>query len=142
MEKNKSPHPLIRPCAENEGDHIFGKLIEYNSQYITEYEKLEYCITDQEGTLIAGIVANRCNQLLTIEYLWVDPAQRKRGLGRQLMVHMEAVASEKKARIILLATFSFQAPGFYKKLGYEQFGTIKNCINGHDDCFFKKELYS
>ncbi|MEA4884562.1 MAG: hypothetical protein VB144_13075 [Clostridia bacterium] len=42
--------------------------------------------------------------------------------------------------MIWLNTFGFQAPGFYAKLGYEQFGMLEKCLNGSSQHFFRKCL--
>jgi hypothetical protein len=39
-----------------------------------------------------------------------------------------------------LDTFSFQAPDFYKKLGYEVFGELQDFPHGHQRYFMKKRL--
>jgi len=53
---------------------------------------------------------------------------------------MESIAVDKKCKLIYLNTFGFQAPEFYKKMGYELFGLLEECINGYNQYFFKKEL--
>jgi GNAT superfamily N-acetyltransferase len=49
---------------------------------------------------------------------------RGRGVGRELMAQAEARAVERGCHAAWLDTFSFQARGFYEKLGYEEFGTL------------------
>lgn len=39
-----------------------------------------------------------------------------------------------------LDTFSFQAPGFYRKLGVSEFGHIADYPSGHQRHFFQKCL--
>ncbi|MGH8409424.1 MAG: GNAT family N-acetyltransferase, partial [Pseudomonas sp.] len=47
---------------------------------------------------------------------------------------------EKGCAGIWLDTFSFQAPGFYRKLGFSEFGHIAEYPPGHTRHFFQKHL--
>lgn len=53
---------------------------------------------------------------------------------------MEDFAVEKGCRFIYLDTFSFQAPGFYKKNGYEIFGMLEDHPKGFNQYFLHKKL--
>jgi hypothetical protein len=53
---------------------------------------------------------------------------------------MEAAALEKGCRLIFLDSFSFQAPEFYKKNGFEVFGKIEDHPKGYDQYFLIKRL--
>ncbi|MEJ2118497.1 MAG: GNAT family N-acetyltransferase [Alphaproteobacteria bacterium] len=77
---------------------------------------------------------------LYIDLLWVGEAFRKRGVGRELMRLAEAEARAKKVTGIYLWTQSWQAPGFYTKLGYEQFVELKDFPPGHTRIGFCKYL--
>ena len=52
----------------------------------------------------------------------------------------EAEARQRGAQNAYLDTFSFQAPDFYKKLGYQVFGELPDFPTGHQRYFLKKEL--
>ena len=43
-------------------------------------------------------------------------------------------------RGIWLDTFTFQAPGFYTKCGFKQFGRIPDHPPGHDRVFYVKRF--
>jgi ribosomal protein S18 acetylase RimI-like enzyme len=75
-----------------------------------------------------------------VAVLAVDEALRGQGWGEQLMAHAEAWAIENKCSGIWLDTFSFQAPKFYKKLGFSEFGSLPNFPGDQTRHFFKKEL--
>lgn len=53
---------------------------------------------------------------------------------------MEQAALEKGCTFIYLDTFSFQAPAFYEKHGYEVFGTLDNFSEGVKQYFLQKRL--
>jgi GNAT superfamily N-acetyltransferase len=53
-----------------------------------------------------------------VEEIMVNPAHRRRGVGRRLMERMEEWAKEKECKLIALATR--RAAHFYAALGYEE----------------------
>ncbi len=53
-----------------------------------------------------------------IEEIMVADDARRRGVGRQLMAHVEAWAQSRNAKLIALATR--RAAPFYRSLGYEE----------------------
>src|ERR1700746_4066923 len=76
----------------------------------------------REGTRIAaGLAGDTYCGWLFVKYLWVSDGLRGRGVGRELMGRAEALARERGCHSAWLDTFSFQARGFYEKLGYKEF---------------------
>lgn len=59
-----------------------------------------------------------------INYLWVDESMRGKKIGKDLLHFAESLAIDKNCTVIYLETFSFQAPEFYKKYGFEVFGKL------------------
>ena len=64
---------------------------------------------------------------------------RGRGVGRELMDRAEVRARERGCHSAWLDTFSFQARGFYEKLGYEEFGQLDYPPDHHRH-FMQKRL--
>jgi ribosomal protein S18 acetylase RimI-like enzyme len=56
------------------------------------------------------------------------------------MAEAERIAIDRQCEGIWLDTFSFQAPGFYAKLGFERFGLIKDFPPGQSRHFLMKRL--
>ncbi|MEG0773777.1 GNAT family N-acetyltransferase [Clostridium sp.] len=137
---NEEKGIALHSCNEEDMEFIHNKLIKHNLNYITDYEDFGYNIKDENGDIIAGIVASRENQCLTIDYLWVDESYRGSGFGSKLLNFIESIAEKKGVVTIYLNTFGFQAPEFYLKMGYENFGVLENCINGYSQYFFRKML--
>ncbi|MEK5057997.1 GNAT family N-acetyltransferase [Paenibacillus sp. FSL H7-0326] len=78
---------------------------------------------------------------LEIDILWIDQKHRKNGHGSSLLSEIERIARAKKqCTFIKLNTFSFQAPGFYEKHGYQIIATIHDAPRGHKHYYFLKEL--
>jgi len=65
---------------------------------------------------------------------------RGAGLGRRLIKQAEEEAVRRGCRGVWLDTFSWQARGFYEKLGYSVFGTIDDYPPGHQRFFLKKVI--
>jgi GNAT superfamily N-acetyltransferase len=130
----------IKSCDEEKANYIHRRLQEYNSQYITDCEDLSYCIENENGECIAGIVASRDMDCITVDYLFVDDAYRKNGYGSKLLTYLEEQAIRLDVKRIILNTFGFQAPAFYEKNGYQLFGKIEPCFSDYGQYFFKKEL--
>lgn len=70
------------------------------------------------GEIVGGAVGRTWGECCELQQLWVDPAYRRRGVGSKLVRLFEARAAERGCRTFYLDTFSFQAPAFYRKLGY------------------------
>ena len=60
--------------------------------------------------------------------------------GRRLMRRAEAIARRAGKQLIFLNSYSFQAPGFYRKLGFRSFGRIRDYPRGESRIFFVKNL--
>lgn len=77
---------------------------------------------------------------LEISVLWVDEALRRHGIGRQLMHMAETQARQRERRFAKLSTASYQAPGFYQKLGYRLYGTLEDFPRGDTAYYYWKAL--
>jgi GNAT superfamily N-acetyltransferase len=77
-----------------------------------------------EGEVVAGLAGETYCGWLFIRYLWVSEDLRRCGVGRELMARAEARARDRGCHSAWVDTFSFQAPLFYQKLGYEEFGRL------------------
>ena len=77
---------------------------------------------------------------MKIDFFWIEENIRKRGYGKKLLTEMEKLAKEKGCDIIEVDTFSFQAPDFYIKNGYEVIGIAENVPRGHKHYYLYKNL--
>jgi len=92
-----------------------------------------------EGEVVAGLAGETYCGWFFIRYLWVSEGLRGRGVGRELMAQAEARARDRGCHAAWLDTFSFQAPRFYQKLGYEEFGRL-DYPPDHQRHFLRKRL--
>lgn len=70
------------------------------------------------GELVGGLVGGAYLGWLHIQAVWLPEACRGQGYGAQLMSMAHEEAIRLNCSQVFLETFSFQALGFYEKLGY------------------------
>ena len=95
---------------------------------------------DATGERLGGLWGQIYYGWLFVELLYAPEQNRGQGLGSRLLAQAEKIARAKGCHAVWLDTFSFQAPGFYRKLGYEPFGTLADYPNGRSRLFFQKPL--
>ena len=77
---------------------------------------------------------------LHVDNLVVRPDCRKQGIGAALMRRAEEIAAKAGCTGVHLDTMSFQALGFYERLGYTEFGRIDGCAGGATRHYLHKPL--
>jgi GNAT superfamily N-acetyltransferase len=75
-----------------------------------------------DGSRTGGLYGWVWGSTCYVRYLFVAESLRKQGQGTRLMRAVEAEARARNCRQIVLETHSFQAPGFYRKLGFDELG--------------------
>lgn len=135
----------IVSANEEESQFISDSLRDYNTRFVALDPDVKTVsnrkAVDESGKVIAGILCHRyMNTILYVDILWVDDDHRGMGLGSRLLCELEEDAKEKGITLIHLDTFDFQARGFYEKHGYELFGTLEDCPQGHRHYYLKKSL--
>ncbi len=94
----------------------------------------------QRGKIVAGLAAETFFGWMFVSLLWVSERYRGKGFGVSLITAAEAEARNRGVRHVYLDSFSFQAPPFYAKLGYREFGRLKEFPAGHDRVWMTKAL--
>ncbi len=131
VEKNQGP---VRREA-------YKQLAAYNSQFGGKIDHRPLAISVRKGRkIVGGLVGQTFWGWLYIDLLWVSETLRREGIGKSLVAKAEAEARKRGARYVYLNTFSFQAPNFYKKLGYRPFGKMKDFPVGYTRYWFMKAL--
>jgi GNAT superfamily N-acetyltransferase len=120
---------------------IVKGLLDYNARAAGKDKYRPLTITLRRGKdIVGGVTGSSWMGWLYVEVLWIADKFRGQGLGISLMKRAEAEARKRGVRNVYLNSFSFQAPGFYKKLGYREFGRLKNFPPGHTRIWMKKAL--
>ena len=105
---------------------LFVGLRRYNHKFLPPQEVGHfgvYC-RDAQGVMLGGLNASIKGQWLCIDYLWVDESVRGEGVGGRLLQQAESHAKQLGCQLSLVDTFSFQAPLFYTKSGYQTVMTL------------------
>ena len=135
---------LSNNCNESDITFIRKKLIEYNTHNIgiePMIEHVRYLLRNNSNEIVGGITGIIYMDCLTIDLLWVIDELRGLGYGKKLLNEVEDIAKSRKCSMILLDTFSFQAPDFYKRNGFNVFSTLENCpVKEVKRYYLKKDL--
>lgn len=95
----------------------------------------------QDGPIIqGGLIGFIQWDWFHIETLGVAAALRGQGWGHKLIDTAEAVAREQNCQGMWLSTFTFQAPGFYERIGFEKCGEITDHPVGQSRIFYMRRL--
>jgi ribosomal protein S18 acetylase RimI-like enzyme len=123
-------------------EELRSRLEEYNNSRTgkDEYKFLLLTVDDEAGKLTAGLYARIHYSWMFIDSLWVAEKARGRGLGTKLLEQAEEQARRHGCHSVWLDTFSFQAPDFYRKQGYENFGELPSYPAEHRRYFLSKKL--
>jgi len=95
---------------------------------------------DDAGSVQAGLRGVTDYGWLFVIWLWVAEPYRRQRVGSQLLLDAEAIARERRCSHSYLDTFSFQAPEFYKRRGYQEFGRLEGFPPGHARIWLSKTL--
>jgi GNAT superfamily N-acetyltransferase len=114
----------------------------YNTQQAGDDQGRQLCFVlrapDQE--IVGGVIGATHWDWLHIDLMWVREELRGRGYGHRLLMAAEDEARQRGAKNAYLDTFSFQAPDFYKRHGYQVFGELQDFPTGHQRYYLAKKL--
>jgi GNAT superfamily N-acetyltransferase len=138
------PVQVIRPETPTSDDReaIMQALIEYNISQAGDhnYAPLALLLRDETGADLGGLWGQFYYEWLFVELLFVAEPARREDWGTRLLAQAEEIARDKGCVGVWLDTFSFQAPRFYEKQGYAQFGQLDDYPKGASRHFFRKLL--
>ena len=92
------------------------------------------------GVVQGGLLGLTYWNWLFVDWLFLTPAQRGKGLGSELLKRAEVIARGRSCTDAYTDTFSFQAPGFWLRHGYHEFGRLDGMPHGHSRIWFAKKL--
>jgi GNAT superfamily N-acetyltransferase len=132
---------------EEEASFVHQKLEEYNrTQTKGEYDEpgieIGLVLKGPEGTVVGGVTAITMFRVMHLEALWVAKGYREQGHGSRLVLQAERIGYEKGCIAVQTQSFSFQAPGFYQKIGYHVLGIYDGYPGGITEYTLMKRLPS
>jgi GNAT superfamily N-acetyltransferase len=100
-------------------------------------------ITDEDGSLAAGISGWTWGLAAGIAMTWVRADARAAGLGSRLLADFESEAQRRGCTHVFVTSFTFQAPGFYERHGYVELARWEDLPRvGEADVHLRKDLSS
>ncbi len=140
----KTPNSIKSVPASDKGfrDFIGHKLNSYNGKKIGRFNwrELDLKAVDSEGKIVGGLASGTYWGWLFVKMLWVDEKHRNQGVGTQLLHQAEKIAEKRGCKYVHLDTFSFQAPDFYRKAGFQRFASLKPFPKGSTRYFLFKKI--
>ena len=88
-------------------------------------------LRDDHQTIYAGLKGWTWCGSCYIQTVWIHQDLRGKGLGTQLLQAAEHEARQRGCHHMVLGSYSFQAPDFYQKLGYEIFAVLEEHPRHH-----------
>ena len=133
------------PAAEDEAV-IRDGLGAYNLEKAgyRDYRPLAILVSDPEtGEVVGGLSRpDLVRVLLRVDRFFLPETLRKQGLGGRILKAAEEEGARRGCSRAILSTLSFQAPGFYRRQGWDELGRIECDPPGHTRFLMTKRLTS
>jgi ribosomal protein S18 acetylase RimI-like enzyme len=94
----------------------------------------------RHGQVLGGAYGDTHYGWLYLSALWVDEEARGRGWGSRLVERFEAEGAARGCHGAWVDTYGFQAPNFYERIGYKEFGRLEEFPPGSARHFYWKPL--
>ena len=127
--------------SKGDKQEIYDELLKYNLKYLenSQVQELGIFLENEEGEKVAGLIGKTHGNWLTIDCLWVHERVRGTRIGSEIITKAEMESKLRGCKYAFLNTFSFQAEGFYIKLGYKKvFSLDEYPVNGKRHYFIKE----
>ena len=136
---------LVEPrhdLSPTEIDAIEQSLYDFNRRAIgrNDGRGLGFVIRDDAGRMIGVAAGYSWAGTSELKQMWIDEASRGRGYARQLLNAFVAEAARRGVRRIWVASYDFQAPGFYEKAGFARVAEFAGWPEGHSNIVLCKTL--
>lgn len=94
----------------------------------------------RDGRVLGGAYGDTHYGWLYLSTLWVDDVVRGQGWGARLIELFEAEGAARGCHGAWVDTYGFQAPGFYERAGYREFGRLEGFPPGSARHYYWKRL--
>lgn len=99
-------------------------------------------VANSNGTLVGAVVVEIFWGAFHVKYLYVHENHRGQDLGKRLMKEALSYGQANQCPFAFVETMSFQAPGFYQKMGFQIEFTRPGYAHGTSFHYLRKELRS
>ncbi len=134
--------PKPGPLEKDEYEAINIGLNGYNEKFTGSLlrEDVSSVLKDNAGNTLGAIIGEINWGWLYIKALWIDESLRNEGWGSKLLYDLEKYSLSSGISNVRLETTTFQALGFYKKLGCTVFAELEDMPPGETIFFLKKSI--
>ncbi len=119
-----------------------ARLYEFNAAAsgVDDGRWLAVFVRDAGGEIVAGMHGWTWGGTGFVQTLWVREDLRGHGLGARILAAAEAEAARRGCHQMHLDSHSYQAPGFYRRQGYEVIAELPGWPGDDTRIFFHKAL--
>ena len=130
-----------RQLSPDQIDELEDRFYQFNAARTghRDYAQLAF-VAEVAGSAVGAVAGFTWGGYCELRQLWVDEDHRANGVGHGLLTKAIEEARNRGCAAIYLATYSFQAPGFYKRFGFEPVVEIENRPVGHSDFIMRLAL--
>ncbi|MCA9284635.1 MAG: GNAT family N-acetyltransferase [Phycisphaerales bacterium] len=121
---DEPPEEMVRAVDEGLEAHNHG------AAPLGDVRPLAAIARDGHGRVVGGAVGRTWGQCCELLQLWVSEEHRRLGLASALVARFERRAAARGCSVYYLTTLSYQAPEFYRTLGYSSIAQISGYPNG------------
>jgi GNAT superfamily N-acetyltransferase len=123
-----------RGLGKDFDDNVANQLKEY------PHTGIQLIIKNDEMQVIGGLCGYSVLGTMTLDDLWVDKGYRGQGFGKDLLMHAEKIAKDRKCIALQTACFSFQNLEFMMSQGFDTFGVSEVYPNEVKEYYLIKRI--
>jgi ribosomal protein S18 acetylase RimI-like enzyme len=97
-------------------------------------------VVDRNGERVGAAAGYSWGGICELRHVWVREDHRGQGLGSALVEAAVGEARRRGCACVLLSTYDFQAPEFYKRLGFMVVAEIEDKPLGHSEFIMRRTL--
>lgn len=123
-------------------DHLSTALYEHNCRVSGTRDLRKFAILKRsdDGAIEGGASGWTRWGWIYLDLLWVEESHRGRGIGRAMVEATELLGRRRGCSLMTVDTASFQAPDFYRKLGFQEMFALDIPRHGIRKFQFRKDL--
>jgi ribosomal protein S18 acetylase RimI-like enzyme len=116
-------------------------LYEFNVERtgLADGRRLAIFLRGSGGEVTGGLLGWTWGGTCYVDLLYLPAALRGQGIGSRVMAAAESEARSRGCEHMVVRTHNFQAPGFYRRLGFAQVSEVAY-PKGHVNMTFLKQL--
>jgi GNAT superfamily N-acetyltransferase len=121
---------------------VVDLLIAHNDAHtaVSRRVPLQVVARRSDGAIVGGAIGWTIHHWCYVDILALAPDVRGTGEGARLLEEVERVARARGCVGVHLSSYTFQAPEFYKRQGYAEFGRIDGLPPGHSNVWLMKRI--